>query len=153
MKRILLVAVLILAGGVVWAQAVDQGAPGKKGAWPVTISGSTTTGVTVVDAPCTGAVESVITFDGGGATPCPLAALAGRRTVTMCNSPKNTGTPLWTVRADGLAPTTATAAPGQTLGVGDCITYAIAATSSDGGVPTNCISNTGNVSLTITECK
>jgi len=155
MKRFLaVVAVPLLFVGVVWAQAVDQGAPGKKGPWPVTLSGTgTSTVVTVTDQACTAAVESVIVFDGGGSTPCPITALTSRRTALLCNSPKNSGAPVWTVRADGVAPTTAATNPGQTLSVGDCINYSIAATGSDGGAPLNCISDTGNSVLTITECR
>ena len=149
-----------LVAAVTWSQTkVDQGKPGNQGPWPVTITsggsggGSSNSGLAVTESPCTSPVESVIIFDGGGATPCPITSLSGRRTVTMCNSPKNTGTPLWTVRADGTAPTIFASSPGQTLGLGDCISYYIGATSGDAGVPLYCISDTSSSVLTVTECK
>jgi len=152
---------LVLVASVTYSQTVvNQGKPGTQGPWPVTLIGGTGGGtggssgaITVSEQPCTQPVESILVFDGGGASPCPIVALSGRRSVTICNSPKNSGSPLWTVRADGLAPTISATSPGQTLGVADCISYMITATSTDGGVPTNCISDTGNSVITITECK
>lgn len=137
----------------------NQGQPGNQGPWPVTIvaggtgGGSSSSAISVQDAPCLSPVETVILFDGGGATPIPPVALVGRRTVTSCNSPKNATSPLWTIRADGTAPTTALASPGQTLGLGDCISYAVGATSADGGAPIYGIADTNSSALTVTECK
>lgn len=133
----------------------NQGSPGNQGPWPVTLSGgSAQDGGAIVtqNIACTNPVESVITFDGGGSTPCPVTSLAGRRTVTLCSSPKDTGTPLWTVRSDGV-PTTAATSPGQALNKSDCIYYTIGATSSDGGPALNCISDTAGSHLLITECQ
>ncbi len=160
-NSILVVLALASVAGVVHAAGTqvhaDQGKPGNQGPWPVSISGGTDGGTSIsvntTELPCSNPVESVITFDAGGSTPCPIVALAGRRTLTICNSPKNSGTPLWTVRADGVAPTTATSSPGQTLNKSDCITYVMPATLSDGGVPTRCISSLADSVITMTECK
>lgn len=144
---------MMTVAAITWAQQkVDQGKPGNQGPWPVTISGSGSGGLTVTEAPCAYPLESIIQFDGGAATPCPVVSRAGRRLVTMCNSPKNSGTPSWTVRADGVAPTVLVSSPGQSLRVGDCVLYFIAATLPDAGVPLNCISDTNSAALTITEC-
>lgn len=107
-----------------------------------------------VTSPCYTPVESVIVFDGGGATNCPIVTQRSpaRRSVTLCNSKRNTGTPIWTIRADGVAPTTAAGSPGQQLSIGDCATYIVGPGYTDGGVSTKCISDTGSAVLTITEC-
>lgn len=142
-----------------WAQTTtaNQGKPGNQGPWPVTIIGGSGGGsgsVTVTEQPCTNPVESIITFDGGGATPIPSGtALSSRRFITICNSPKNSGSPLWTIRADGTVPTTAASSPGQVIGLADCIYYFKSATSSDGGVPIYGISDTNSSVLLVTECQ
>ena len=156
--RAFLLSMTLVAGFTFAQSKVDQGKPGNQGPWPVTITGSGTGGgsgssVVVTDSPCLSPRESVLVFDGGNFTPCPVSALAGRRTVTFCNSPRNAGSPIWTIRADGLAPTTASNTAGQDFALGDCVTYWMGATSDDGGSPTNCISDTGSSSLKITECK
>ncbi len=156
MKRVIGVGLLLLGGLAIAQTVVNQGKPGTQGPWPVTISsgsGGSSGAVAVTESPCLSAQESVLVFDAGGASPCPITALAGRRSVTLCNSSKNSGSPVWTIRADGLQPTVFANAPGQGLGVGDCITYAMSATAVDGGLPLYCISDTGSSSLTITECK
>lgn len=132
----------LLVAGVTSAQTVvNQGKPGNQGPWPIT------------EGPCTNPVESYVAFDGGSTIPLPTTALASRRVVTICNSPKNAGSPLWTIRADGTAPTTAAPVPGQTLGLGDCITYFRTATSVDGGRPIYGVSDTSSSVVTITECQ
>lgn len=173
MKTKIVLLSLCLLTGVAHAQntvKADQGKPGNQGPWPVTgtltcntifdggavsipypvpVVGIDAGGVFVQDVPCTGAVESVVVQDGGTtAVLAPHAALAARRTITLCNSPKNTGTPLWTLRIDGVDPTTAATAAGQTLNKSDCITYTLQST-----VPVRVIGDTGNSALTITECK
>ncbi len=142
----------------------DQGRPGNQGPWPVVISGSAPGAASVVsgpdggavivqDLPCTNPVETVILYDGGAATPIPISPLVGRRTVTICNSPKNSGSPKWTIRSDGAAPTTALSSPGQTLNVSDCVSYLMGSVGVDGGNPINGISDTGSAAVTTTECK
>lgn len=129
----------------------DQGRPGNQGPWPVAMGGSAQDGgaVVVQDAPCASPVESYIAFDGGGASAVPAAGpLAGRRTIIICSSQRNSGSPIWTIRNDNTAPTTAISSPGQTLGVGDCISYAMGASTT-----INAISDTSSSVLTITECK
>ncbi len=170
MKRVVLLGAALLTVGA-WAQQLvkaDQGKPGNQGPWPVTIvggsgggsgsSGGAVTGpdggaVIVQDLNCTAPVESVITFDGGGATPIPLTPLAGRRTIAICSSPKNTGSPFWTIRADGAAPVTTIGTAGQVLGTGDCINYTLAATGADGGNPLHGIADVASAVITSTECK
>lgn len=121
------------------AQTVNQGAPGTA-PWTVT-------------APCFSPVETMLVFDGGLGTACPSFPLQGRRSVTLCNSKKNTGSPQWTIRADGTAPVTTAGTPGQVLGVGDCATYTLVATFGDAGSTLKCISDTNSSILNITECK
>lgn len=161
-------AVILLAVPAHSQSVVDQGKPGTKGPWPVTIVGGGTGGgsgigggavtgpdggaVVVQNLTCANPVESVIIFDGGGATGCPVTPLAGRRTVLLCNSQKNSGSPLWTV-SSGAAPTTALASQGQALSKGDCMLWTIGAVGSDGGNPLNCISDTSSSALNTTECK
>ncbi len=134
------VAIVFSFAGPAHSDTVDQGKPGMQGGW------------TNTPAPCVKPQETIIVFDGGGSTPCPIVTVAGRRIVTMCNSPKNTGTPLWTVRSDGVAPTTG-ATPGQVLNKSDCITFAMPPLLVDAGVALNCISDTAGAALTLTECK
>lgn len=135
----------------------DQGRPGNQGPWPVTIvsgSGGGSGSTVVTEAPCTNPVESVIVFDGGGATPIPSGtALASRRFMEICNSPKNAGTPFWTIRIDGEVPTTSLSSPGQVLGLGDCENIFKTATSADAGVPVYGIADTAGSVLLITECQ
>jgi hypothetical protein len=138
----------------------DQGRPGNQGPWPVTIvSGGTGGGgssgaLTVTEQPCTNPVESIIVFDGGGATPIPSGtALANRRFITICNSPKNSGSPSWTIRVDGTAPTTAVTSPGQVIALADCEYLYKGPTSADGGVPIYGISDTNSSVLLVTECQ
>lgn len=148
----------LLVAGVTSAQTVvNQGRPGNQGPWPVTFVGGATiyldAGLTVVEAPCVNPVESFLCFDGGAASPVPATALAGRRTVLICNTPKNTGSPIWTIRVDGVAPTTTLASPGQDLAIGDCISYPKTATSADAGAPIYGISDTNSACIKITECQ
>jgi len=138
----------------------DQGRPGNQGPWPVTGTFSSVGpdggAVIIQELSCTGAVETVLVFDGGDASRCPTFPLAGRRTVTLCSSPKNTGTPYWTIRADSVWPTTAAGSAGQVLGNGDCVMYVMgSAVGIDAGVGANlnCIADTSNAILTMTECK
>ena len=144
-----------LLGGYAAAQVVDQGRPGKEGAWPVTIVGGSgggggTSAVTVQDAPCASPLDTFFipsTTDGGT---CPPTALSGRRSIVLCNAIKNSalGTPIITVTVDGTSPTTSINSQGQDLNVGDCITYNVPSTT-----PLHCISDTVDAGVKITECK
>lgn len=148
---------LLATFGFAQTTTANQGKPGNQGPWPVTIIGGSGGGAgstTVTEAPCTNPVESVIVFDGGGATPVPSGtALSSRRYIVMCNSPKNTGTPNWTIRTDGTAPTTSLSSPGQVLDLGSCEYIFKTATSSDAGVPIYGISDTNGSVLLVTECQ
>ncbi|MBP6479890.1 MAG: hypothetical protein KA310_03490 [Pseudomonadales bacterium] len=153
------VALTALLGAVVAfaGQVVDQGSPGNQGPWKVSVvsgaGGGSSTAVSVTEAPCLNPVESFVAYDGGSTIPLPTSALTSRRSVYICNSPKNSGSPLWTIRVDGTLPTTALGSPGQTLNKNDCIGYARAATSSDAGVPIYGIADTAGAVVTITECQ
>ncbi len=161
MKKFLVLAVLALAAsffslalGQTQVKA-DQGRPGNQGPWPVTATftqgdGGTNAGLVTQQAPCVAPVESIIQFDGGVATTCPLSQAPGRRFVIFCNSDRN-ATNIWTIRADwdGGLPTTALNSPGQTLSVGKCIQYTI----NTAATPPRCISDVANAVLNITECQ
>ncbi len=138
----------------------DQGSPGTRGPWPVTISGSGSStvvvgpdggAVVVQDAPCNSPLETYFVPSTTDAGTCPPTALAGRSRILLCNAPKNVNiatAPFITVTIDGQAPTNTLPSPGQELGLGDCITYV-----AGSGLPVHCISDTVDAGLLITECK
>lgn len=148
-----MLAVGLIGGYALAQQVVDQGRPGKEGPWPVTIisggtgGGGSSSSITVQDAPCASPRDSFYVPDGGV---CPPTALAGRRLILICNAPKNTafGAPFVTITVDGQTPNTSLSSPGQDLGVGDCLTYNIPASTQ-----TRCIFDTPDAGLKITECQ
>ena len=151
-----LIAVLLLAASfAVYAQTrtiADQGKPGTYGPWPVTTVSTDGVAVIVQEQLCANPLDSVLIFDGGAATPCPVTAVTNRRSVTLCNSQANTGSPVWWVSTSG-QPTAAVTSPGQVLDVGDCVSYAVGSTAIDAGSPLWCVSSLGNSALSVTECR
>lgn len=153
---------LVLGVTAAFAQTkVDQGKPGTQGPWPVTIVGGTGGGGggsggsgtnTVTDAgvsvsvPYCSATASKNTTVGVASTAVPASPLAGRWLIRVCNSYRNSGTPIITCTSDGTTPTAASSSAGDTLGVGDCAQYTT-------GSVINCISDTASTAVTSEECK
>lgn len=79
----------------------------------------------------------VIPADGG---------LSGRWYERVCNSVRNSGTPIITCTSDGQTPTTAATSSGESLEVGDCATYL---TTND----IMCISDTAATQVSSEECQ
>lgn len=158
MKKI----VLLLAVGislVAYAAdrvTADQGAPGKQGPWPVTISGgssgSSDGGFTGTTAPveCRGTTADggnpdTLTFLGAGSTPVPAAAAVNRVYINVCVSLNNVSTAVIKCLTGGAAPVLASG-PGQVLGFGDCIQYTANQTNT-----IDCVSD-GGYAVTAFEC-
>lgn len=132
-----LVIGLLLGAIGAWAQSVvNQGAPGKQGPWPVTISGGGFTGADGGGALIVAPVQCRATaLDGGvvhqimqvgvNAIQIPATPAAGRVYVNVCSSLQNTSTILIKCRADSTAPVYNAGATGagDVLAVGDCVTY------------------------------
>lgn len=134
-------------GGVIRKVQVDsQGRLVTSGSAGV----STDAGVTVTVPHCT-ASQSRATSVGVTVTAVPAVALAGRWMVRVCNSARNTGTPIVTCTSDGTTPTTASSSNGEALEVGDCATYTTS--PSILGVGVICISDTAATYVTSEECK
>lgn len=146
LKRILLmVAIFALIGGAIAQQMVDQGSPGNQGPWPVTGSGSTAT-FPITPQKCTSTAHKN-TSVGVAAGNTPSAQLASRRYLVLCNSLQNTGSPFVKCRTDGVAPVMAVTNPGDVLGIGDCITYPLAAATV-----VQCIADAATTNVTSFEC-
>lgn len=81
------------------------------------------------------------------------APYSKRRSITVCNGSQNLGTPVFKCRwdVDGGWPTSATgatASPGLTLQVGDCVTLA-----EPSGNPVRCVTASVDAGLEVTECR
>ncbi len=160
MKKLVVLAAFIAfanlsfgAGGT--PTLANQGAPGNQGPWPVTVTGNTGNdagfAISTTPLPCVSPVDTFTTPGNavdGGASPCPVTQTANRRSIVMCNSPRNYGSPKITVRIDGTAPTISPFSPGQVLQTGDC--YTLIANSS---IVPQCIADVADAGLTITECR
>ena len=113
--------------------------------------GGTTTdaGVAVAVPSCT-FTQTNITSVGTTAAfvPSVLQALPGRWMVRVCNSPRNSGTPIITcaTATTGVTPDAGLLGVGESLEVGDCATY----TTSDG---VSCISDTASTAVSSWECR
>jgi hypothetical protein len=105
---------------------------------------NTDAGVSVTVPYCT---ASLHTYKSVGTSAISIPRLAGRWYTRVCNSCKNTGSPMVTCTADGTTPTTALTSPGEALEVCDCVVY------TD---PTNdvlCISDTASTAVTAYDCR
>lgn len=107
--------------------------------------GVTDGGVTIAVPYCTGTASKNTTV-GTSSTAVPASKLAGRWLVRVCNSPRNSGTPIITCTSDGTTPTAAATSAGDALEVGDCASYTTTNT-------VNCISDTASTAVTSEECK
>lgn len=123
---------------------VNQGKPGQYGAWPVSIPGTVT--ATTVPTTCGTPTQKAFTI-GVTAAACPSAQLASRKTILICNSQENTGAPKIKIRIDGVAPVMGAGNPGDVLSPGDCIQYAVGATTTP-----QCISDTAGTGAYSDEC-
>lgn len=109
---------------------VDQGAPGKKGPWPVRAvatnsdGGTTLTNVAVYPATCAGTSMHQATLVSTSAANVPQVPTPGRYYVNVCNSLQNAPSALVKCRADGVAPVLASGNAGDVLLYGDCVMYA-----------------------------
>lgn len=149
----LLIALLVVAGGAIAQSTItaNQGAPGTKGPWPVTFSGSTVVSVDggvigTFPAQC-GTRDEKVTSVGVAAGNTPSTQLADRYYIQLCVSLEETGNPLVKCTVDGVDPAIGEANPGDTLRIGSCVTYAVAA-----GVVPRCISDTAATAVTSYEC-
>lgn len=160
MKRFFLTvfftSLAFVAVGYAQQQTVDQGAPGKKGPWPVTgtvTPGSVDGGVLqVTPAQCRpstadGGLLHRNTVVGATAVPVPASPAIGRAYIEICNSLQNSSNPILKCRADGTAPVAAATNPGDVLGVGDCVQYP---TPSSNVI--QCISDAVGTNATSYEC-
>lgn len=147
--------VLALASLVAWAgSVVDQGSPGKSGAWPVTYSAPTfpsdggnptgTSSVATYPYPCSAVYQATYLMDGGVVT--VGVAPTSRLYLIACNSRDNTSGNI-RCRADADAGVLVTTAGsiGDVLSTGDCISY-----TNPVGRPVKCIG--GGTYLTTFEC-
>lgn len=157
MKKI----VLLLAVGislVAYAAdrvTADQGAPGKQGPWPVTLSGgsgSNDGGFAFQTAPveCRGTTfdggnPDTLTLLGAGSTPVPASAAVNRVYVNVCVSPNNVSTAVVKCLTGGVAPVL-NSGPGQVLLYGDCVQYTAIQTNT-----IDCVSD-GGYAVTAFEC-
>lgn len=147
-------AVALTAALAVAGTPVDQGSPGKQGAWPVTYSspsypsdGGNPTGVPGVATypyPCSAVYQATYLMDGGVIT--VGVAPTSRLYLIACNSRDNTSGNI-RCRADADAGVLVTTAGsiGDVLGTGDCISY-----TNPLGRPVKCIG--ASTYLTTFEC-
>lgn len=126
---------------------VSQGAPGKKGAWPVsaTVPSGSSLPVRSVDV-CSSYSQSVVAV-GVTAVAVPTSALSGRKLMRICNSPENVGSPKVKCLLGGTSPVMGATTAGDVLTVGDCFPYQIEST-----VSVKCISDTAGTAVTTFEC-
>lgn len=147
--------VLCFVASAVYAQGTvtaNQGRPGNQGAWPVTLvgaggGGGSTATVLTLPAVCTSSSVHKSTTVGVAAGNTPSSQAASRAYLTLCNSLQNTGTPLVKCRMDAVAPVMAAGNPGDVLGIGDCITYPVAAAQV-----VQCIADAASTYVTSFEC-
>jgi hypothetical protein len=107
---------------------------------------------------CNAPVQTSVTV-GTTAVPVPAAPSIGRRSVTVCNSPENTGSPTikcilalnlpdaGTPNPDG-GPLTGVGNPGDVLRVADCVAYPVGSGSS-----LMCVASAAGTSATTLECQ
>ena len=131
---------------------VDQGKPGIQGPWPVAISttsaadGGTSTG-NAVKFFCNSTRQSTTAVNTTDAGYVPGdGGLAGRWMIRVCNTAKNSGTPIVACTDDGQHPIMSAASGlGETIEVGDCLTYYT-------NVAIRCVSDTAATYVTAEEC-
>lgn len=145
-----LCGVVALASAYAWGQTqvmANQGAPGRQGAWPVTVeSVQATINTSSAQLLCTSPSDKVLTI-GASAVACPTTRVSGSNFLQICNDRTNTATAFLLVRIDGGTPAFSPRTGGIALGRGDCIGYPVADT-----VAPKCIANESGVVTTTLEC-
>lgn len=139
---------LPFAQGIVYPPSTDGGYSTSvtiSGTVPVTFSANTDAGVGVAVPYCTTTASKNTTVN-LVSTAVPASPLAGRWFIRVCNSARNSGTPIITCTSDGTTPTTAATSAGEALEVGDCAAY------TTGGAVT-CISDTAATAVSTWECR
>jgi hypothetical protein len=166
---VLLVIVLALPSTAQTQVTANQGAPGRLGAWPVTLTTFPDGGIPVViQAPDDGLPVMVQTPDGGlpvalpfscavpsikntvigtGSVPCPTTRTTGTNWLRICNDRSNGASAVLKIRFDGATVSLASGTPGLTLGWGDCHDDYFPASV----VPT-CIASTASTNVYSMEC-
>lgn len=104
---------------------------------------STDAGVAVRVSYCS-ATQDRNTAVGTAATTLPV--FAGRWLTRVCNSARNSGTPIITCSTDGTSPDAGLNGVGEALEVGDCATYTT-------GSAITCISDTALTSVSSHDCR
>jgi hypothetical protein len=143
MKTLLAFVVgFVLASGFVYAQTTtaNQGAPGNQGAWYVRNAVPTFP----ADGGVGGGAAGVFPYACSTSSPnktttvstaasVPTSAASNRLYVVLCNTRENSSGTV-KCRADGTTPIVDAGAPGDVLGVGDCIAY-----TNPSGFPVKCV--------------
>jgi len=120
----------------------------------VHVTGQGVNGTSVATGPCVNNVDTLTILASNTSTAVPATPLAGRRSLFICNSAENAGTPIIKCRDDGALPIMglSTGQSGIALNKSDCITYYTSGTWTDGGASVHCISDTADAGLVGNEC-
>lgn len=114
--------------------------------WKGNGSGAGYVEVTNLDRVCTTTAQSVVSV-GVTAVTVPAASLQGRRSLVVCNSAENVGSPKVKCLIGGTAPVMGAANPGQVITVDGCFPFGLASTET-----LKCISDTAGTAVTTYEC-
>lgn len=129
-------------GGIIRKVQVDP-----QGRLVITGGGTVTdAGVNVTVPYCAVSRSSAVSVGTSAVTVPADGGLAGRWLVRVCNSPRNSGTPIVTCATGGATPDAGLLADGESLEVGDCAAY------TTGGAVT-CISDTAATAVSTWECR
>ncbi len=110
-------------------------------------SGTTTDGGVAITVPGCSATKQATTQVNLTSLDTPAdGGFPGHWYTRVCNSARNSGTPIITCTADGQTPTAASSSSGDALEVSDCVTYLTGAT-------VRCISDTTATQVTTEECR
>lgn len=113
----------------------------------VLAGGGTDAGISVTVPYCTTTRSAEAVAVGTSPTAVPAdGGLAGRWMIRLCNSPRNSGVPIVTCTSDGTNPDAGLGSRGESLEVGDCVTYTTGSTVT-------CISDSASTYVTPWECK
>lgn len=107
-------------------------------------SGGATDAGVVVNVPFCSVTQDRNTAVGTAAVNLPV--LSGRWMTRVCNSARNSGTPIITCSTDGTSPDAGLNGVGEALEVGDCATYTA-------GSAITCISDTALTSVSSHDCR
>lgn len=103
---------------------------------------------------CQNSVDTLTVLQSNASSATPASPLASRRSILLCNSAENAGTPLIKCRDDGELPVMGLSAgqSGITLNKSDCVTYYVSGTWTDGGSSIHCITDTADAGIVGNEC-